>query len=85
MLGNNEIMDKRAAGNLSWAIFYTYRQEIRKSFHNIYKLKIKKNLSTIILEELKGEEGVLDIGASNKNLGDKLKKKFPSLLMGSRS
>lgn len=63
--------------DFSWSKFYSCRKDIRKSYPSVYGIKIKKKLLDVILEALKGNEIILDVGASNKELGERIKNKFP--------
>lgn len=63
----------------SWSIFYSFRKEIRSKYSSIYNIKIKKKLRDIIVEELKDGDKVLDVGASNRSLGDKIILRCPSI------
>lgn len=72
----NDVLDSIDINTIGWSTFYKYRLQIRKSYKNIYKLKLKRRLFTIIAEHLKGNERVLDVGASNGNLGGRVKKEF---------
>lgn len=63
----------------SWSKFYSCRKDIRKIYPSVYGIKIKKKLLDVILEALKGNEKILDVGAYNKALGERIKNKFPSV------
>ncbi len=65
--------------DFSWAKFYSYRIEIRKSYPSVYDLKIKKKILDVIIEELKEGNKILDVGAYNKNLDGKIIDKFSSI------
>ncbi len=65
--------------NFSWCKFFSYREEIRSTYPSVYSLKIKKKLFDIILEELKSGIKILDVGAYNKSLGEKIISKVPSI------
>jgi SAM-dependent methyltransferase len=56
----------------SWSRFYSYREEIRSVYPSVYKLKIKKKLLDLIVEELKKGNKILDVGAYNRSLGEKI-------------
>ncbi len=62
----------------SWSTFYAHRKEIRKLFPSVYKLKLRKKLLDVVLEEVSGAESILDVGASSRLLGEKIKVKFSS-------
>jgi 2-polyprenyl-3-methyl-5-hydroxy-6-metoxy-1,4-benzoquinol methylase len=60
--------------DFSWSTFYSYREEIKKAFPSVYKLKVKKKLFDVVMEELSGSEKILDVGASTRNLGERIMK-----------
>jgi SAM-dependent methyltransferase len=47
---------------------------MRRAFRSVYKLKVKKKLFDVIMEKLNGSEKILDVGASTRNLGERIKK-----------
>jgi SAM-dependent methyltransferase len=73
------VLVKIALNELSWSIFHRYRKEIRKQFPNIYRLKTKRVLFKIITKALNWNDSILDVGASNKNLGKKIKEELHSI------
>ncbi len=64
----------------SWSHFSRVRKEARKAFPSVYGLPIKKKLIDIILTMHRKPMSALDVGASNRALGERLKKKFPDLV-----
>lgn len=64
----------------SWSSFYSYRLEIRKRYRTVYHLKLKKKLRDVVIEELKDGDKVLDVGAHDRSIGEKLKAKLPSVI-----
>ncbi len=48
-------------------------------YPSVYNLKIKKKLLDIIIDELKDGAKILDVGSSNKSLGEKIILRFPSI------
>lgn len=58
--------------DFSWSSFFSFRKEILKVYPSVFGLKIKKKLLDIVVEELKGGEKILDVGASNKSLGERV-------------
>lgn len=72
-------MTKDLKETFSWSRFYSYRKEIRKLYPSVYKLKIKKKILDVIVEELKDGDKILDVGASNRILGEKIIAKIPSV------
>lgn len=71
--------EKSTANGLSWSDIYKLRQAIRGSFPDVYRLKIKKKLLLIVLDELKDNDFILEVGASNRDLADKITKVFPTV------
>lgn len=63
----------------SWSRYYAFRREIRRTFPSVYRLKIKKKILDIILEEIKPGDKILDVGASTQALGEKIRDKVPSI------
>ncbi|MEE9614147.1 MAG: methyltransferase domain-containing protein [Thermodesulfobacteriota bacterium] len=66
----------------SWGRFFECRTEVRKRFPSVYKLEIKKKRSDIVMEGLKetGTGKILDVGASDRGLAEKVKKVYPSVV-----
>jgi SAM-dependent methyltransferase len=48
---------------------------MRKAYPSAYKLRVKKKLFDVIMEELSGGEKILDVGASTGNLGERIRNK----------
>ena len=65
---------------LSWSRFYSYRKEIRRLYPSVYNLRIRKKLSDVIIDEIKDGALILDVGASTKILGEKIRHKFPGII-----
>jgi len=63
----------------SWSTFYSYGKKIRDIYPSVYKLKIKKKILDIIIGELQEGDTVLDVGASNRIIGEKINRVFPSV------
>ena len=66
--------------SISWSKLYSYRLQIRKSYPSVYRIKIKKRLLDIIIEELKDFSKILDVGAHNRKLGEYLLKINPTII-----
>ncbi len=75
MSDKEDILD----GNFSWSRFYSYRKEIKKTYPSVYKIKIRKKLTDILLEE--SEEGIkiLDVGANQRIHGEEITLKKPTI------
>ena len=63
----------------SWSEFYAHRKEIRKLYPSVYKLALKKKLLDVVTGELRGGEKILDVGASTRRLGERIKKKVSGI------
>ena len=63
----------------SWSEFYGHRKEIRKIYPSVYKLALKKKLLDVVTAELRGKEKILDVGASTRRLGERIKKKHSAV------
>ena len=68
---------ENAEETFSWSRFYAHRKEIRRAYPSVYGLKIRKKILDVVNEVLHQGDHILDVGASNKTLGDKIKKKVP--------
>ena len=66
--------------HFSWSRFYSYRIEVRSRYRTVYDLKIKKKLQDVIVEELKDESRILDVGAYDRILSKKIITKVPSVV-----
>lgn len=69
----------------SWSHLYKYRRQIYKSYPNFWKIKVKKKPLQVLGETIR-EMGLnekplrlLDVGSSNRVIGEKLRAKFPQL------
>lgn len=56
------------------------RDEIHQRYPEIWDLKILRKRFPLMLENIRDGERVLDIGASNRNLDERLKKHYPNLV-----
>ena len=63
---------------LSWSVLYKYRRVVRGMYKTVYKIPLKKKLLSVVSGELSGSESVLDVGASDRSLGDKVLKLHPN-------
>jgi SAM-dependent methyltransferase len=71
--------DKNFNQDFSWGTFYAHRKEFRKRHPSVYGLKVEKKLLDVITEELRGNESILDVGASTRTLGERVKSFYPDL------
>ena len=66
--------DSEGKEKFSWSTFYAHRKDMRKIYPSVYKLKLRKKLFDVVMEEISGGELVLDVGASTKALGERINK-----------
>jgi 2-polyprenyl-3-methyl-5-hydroxy-6-metoxy-1,4-benzoquinol methylase len=64
----------------SWSRLFEYRGQIHEKYPDIWDLKILRKRFPLMLRNLRDGEKVLDIGASNRNLQDRLRRHFPRLI-----
>lgn len=60
-----------------WDIFYRYRKEVRKQFPDFWKLRIIKKPLDTLREEIKTDKNILDIGAGDRKIGEKIRSALP--------
>jgi 2-polyprenyl-3-methyl-5-hydroxy-6-metoxy-1,4-benzoquinol methylase len=65
---------------ISWSKLFVYRDRIHRQYREIWDLKILRKRFPLILRSLQDGEKVLDVGASNRNLLDRLKRHYPNLI-----
>jgi len=65
---------------ISWSKLFTYRDQIHGRYPEIWDLKILRKRFPLILENIRDGEKILDIGASNRNLEERLKRHYPNLI-----
>jgi SAM-dependent methyltransferase len=65
---------------ISWNRLFQYRNQIHQRYPEIWDLKILRKRFPLMLEILRDGEKVLDIGASNRNLQERLKHHLPKLI-----
>lgn len=65
---------------ISWNRLFQYRDQIHQRYPEIWDLKILRKRFPLMLEILRDGEKVLDIGASNRNLQERLKRHLPKLV-----
>jgi len=69
-------MDER----ISWSHLFEYRDQIHRHYPEIWDLKILRKRFPLVVKTIRDGEKVLDIGASNRNLEQRLKRHFPGLI-----
>jgi SAM-dependent methyltransferase len=65
---------------VSWSKLFEYRDEIHNRYREIWDLKILRKRFPLMLKTIQDGEKVLDIGASNRNLQERLKRHFPKVV-----
>ena len=65
---------------VSWSKLFTYRDQIHGRYPEIWDLKILRKRFPLMLENIRDGEKILDIGASNRNLEERLKRHYPNLI-----
>ncbi len=65
---------------ISWSKLFEYRDQIHRRYPEVWDLKIVRKRLPFILKYLKDGESVLEIGAYNRELGDRIKKYYPLIL-----
>jgi SAM-dependent methyltransferase len=69
-------MNKR----VSWSKLFECRGQIHVRYPEIWDLKILRKRFPLMVKTIQDTEKVLDIGASNRNLQERLKRRFPKLI-----
>jgi SAM-dependent methyltransferase len=64
----------------SWSKLFEYRDQIHRRYPEIWDLKILRKRFPLMVKTIQDGERVLDIGASNRNLQERLKRYFPKLI-----
>jgi SAM-dependent methyltransferase len=65
---------------ISWSKLFEYRDQIHRRYPEIWNLKILRKRFPLMLKTIKEGEKILDIGASNRNLQERLRRHFPKLI-----
>lgn len=68
------------AEETSWSKLFEYRDQIHRRYPEVWDLKILRKRFPLMVENIRDGEKILDIGASNRNLEDRLKRYFPNLI-----
>jgi SAM-dependent methyltransferase len=66
--------------DLSWSRLFEQRGKIHDEYPDIWDLKILRKRFPLMVETIRDGEKVLDIGASNRNLEARLKRRLPKLV-----
>jgi len=65
---------------VSWSKLFEYRDQIHSRYPEIWDLRILRKRFPLMVKTIRDGEKVLDIGASNRNLQERLKRHFPKLV-----
>ncbi len=65
---------------ISWSHLFEFRNQIHRAYPEIWDLKILRKRFPLMLKTIQDGEKILDIGASNRNLEERLKRHFPRLI-----
>ena len=65
---------------VSWSRLFEYRENIHERYPDIWDLRILRKRFPLMVENIRDGERVLDIGASNRNLEERLKRHYPNLI-----
>ncbi len=65
---------------VSWSKMFEYRGRIHKRYPDIWALKILRKRFPLMVQNIRDGEKILDLGASNRNLQERLRCHFPKLI-----
>jgi SAM-dependent methyltransferase len=65
---------------VSWSKLFSYRDKIHESYPEIWDIPILRKRFPLMLENIRDGEKVIDIGASSRDLGGRLKRHYPNLV-----
>ncbi|MGZ3590773.1 MAG: class I SAM-dependent methyltransferase [Thermodesulfobacteriota bacterium] len=65
---------------ISWSRLFDYRDQIHVRYREIWDLKILRKRFPLMVKNIRNGEKILDIGASNRNLEERLKRHYPNLI-----
>jgi SAM-dependent methyltransferase len=69
-------MDK----GISWSKLFDYRDKIHQNYPEVWNLKILRKRFPLMLKNIRDGEKILDVGASNRDLEGRLKRRYPNLI-----
>jgi len=72
-------MQDNSLEDFSWSKFHRCREEVVKTYSSAYRLKIKKKILEVILEEFKMGSKILDVGSHDRSLADKITSRVSSI------
>jgi len=65
---------------VSWSKLFGYRDQIHARYPRIWDLKILRKRFPLMVKTIQDGEKVLDIGAANRNLQERLKRHLPKVI-----
>ena len=65
---------------ISWSKLFDHRGQIHRMYHDIWDLKILRKRFPLMVKTMQDGEKVLDIGASDRSLQERLKRHYPKLI-----
>ena len=65
---------------ISWSHLFEFRDQIHRTYPEIWDLKILRKRFPLMVKTIQDGEKILDIGASNRNLEQGLRRHFPRLI-----
>jgi SAM-dependent methyltransferase len=69
-------MDK----GISWSKLFDYRDKIHQNYPEVWNLKILRKRFPLMVKNIRDGEKILDVGASNRDLEGRLKRRYPNLI-----
>lgn len=64
---------------MNWSDLFHYREEIHQRFPEIWDIKIVKKRLLILLKHIRNGDKILEIGAYDRTLGEKIKAHYPQV------
>ena len=64
---------------ISWSKLFAYRDQIHDRYPEIWDLQILRKRFPLMVKHIRNGEKILDIGASNRDLEERLKRHYPNL------
>lgn len=71
---------KNSEEAVSWSKFYSLRKKMRRAYPSVFDIKITKKMLDVVIGELRGKDKILDVGASDRTLGEKITTRSPSII-----
>jgi SAM-dependent methyltransferase len=65
---------------ISWSKLFDHRGQIHRMYRDIWDLKILRKRFPLMVKTMQDGEKVLDIGASDRSLQERLKRHYPKLI-----